>query len=78
MGYNVRVRNEYAALAQPDRVPGYEPVGRGFESLMPRHLNHPLKSEPFVRDIQWVILCKALCLLGFWVVFAFVLCDINF
>ena len=26
----------YAALAQPDRVPGYEPVGRGFESLVPR------------------------------------------
>ena len=26
-----------AALAQLDRVPGYEPVGRGFESLMPRH-----------------------------------------
>ena len=25
-----------AALAQLDRVPGYEPVGRGFESLMPR------------------------------------------
>ncbi len=26
-----------AALAQLDRVTGYEPVGRGFESLMPRH-----------------------------------------
>ena len=25
-----------AALAQLDRVPGYEPVGRGFESLMAR------------------------------------------
>ena len=33
-GYTERV---CAALAQPDRVPGYEPVGRGFESLMPRH-----------------------------------------
>ena len=29
--------DKQAALAQPDRVPGYEPVGRGFESLMPRH-----------------------------------------
>ena len=36
--YNTKVRkNVPAALAQPDRVPGYEPVGRGFESLMPRH-----------------------------------------
>ena len=25
-----------AVLAQLDRVPGYEPVGRGFESLTPR------------------------------------------
>ena len=26
----------HAALAQLDRVPGYEPVGRGFESPVPR------------------------------------------
>ena len=26
----------YVALAQLDRVFGYEPKGRGFESLMPR------------------------------------------
>ena len=26
-------KTEYAAVAQLDRVTGYEPVGRGFESL---------------------------------------------
>ena len=30
------VDDEYVALAQLDRVFGYEPKGRGFESLMPR------------------------------------------
>ncbi|GEM_PF-4919997 len=29
----------YAPLAQPDRVFGYEPKGRGFESLTARHDN---------------------------------------
>ena len=29
-------RPMHVALAQPDRVFGYEPKGRGFESLMPR------------------------------------------
>ena len=38
----------YAALAQPDRVPGYEPVGRGFESLMPRHNKSPALCGAFV------------------------------
>ena len=28
----------YAAVAQLDRVTGYEPVGRGFESLQPYHI----------------------------------------
>ena len=28
--------NLYAPVAQPDRVTGYEPVGRGFESLPAR------------------------------------------
>ena len=28
----------YAAVAQLDRVTGYEPVGRGFESLQPYHV----------------------------------------
>ena len=31
----VNVSYEPAVLAQLDRVPGYEPVGRGFESLTP-------------------------------------------
>ena len=36
--YNSQVRKvQYVALAQLDRVPGYEPVGRGFESPKPRH-----------------------------------------
>ena len=34
--YNIRAVGN-AALAQLDRVFGYEPKGRGFESLTPRH-----------------------------------------
>ena len=30
--------HEYAAVAQLDRVFGYEPKGRGFESLQPYHV----------------------------------------
>ena len=29
----------HAAVAQLDRVPGYEPGGRGFESCQPRQVN---------------------------------------
>ena len=29
-------KHPYVPLAQPDRVFGYEPKGRGFESLMAR------------------------------------------
>ena len=29
---------QYAGVAQLDRVTGYEPVGRGFESLHPYHV----------------------------------------
>ena len=36
MRYNIQVRKSNVALAQLDRVFGYEPKGRGFESLMPR------------------------------------------
>ena len=32
-----RVRRAYAPVAQLDRVTGYEPVGRGFESLPAYH-----------------------------------------
>ena len=41
-----------AALAQLDRVPGYEPVGRGFESLMPRHNKVLYFSAPFIYIIK--------------------------
>ena len=37
----------YAGLAQLDRVPGYEPVGRGFESLNP----YQSDASPSVRMI---------------------------
>ena len=40
--YNIRAI-ENAALAQLDRVFGYEPKGRGFESLTPRHGVGPKK-----------------------------------
>ena len=33
----VRKNVQRAALAQLDRVSGYEPEGQGFESLTPRH-----------------------------------------
>ena len=35
----------YAPVAQLDRVPGYEPGGREFESLQARHLICPLVSD---------------------------------
>ena len=37
--YNVvRHNSEYVPIAQLDRVTGYEPVGRGFESLWARQV----------------------------------------
>ena len=37
IGYNIKVRKiAHVPLAQPDRVFGYEPKGRGFESLKAR------------------------------------------
>ena len=47
------VKSVSAALAQPDRVPGYEPVGRGFESLMPRHKKSP-------RLVRGLFLCHSM------------------
>ena len=41
MCYNNRVAR-HAVLAQLDRVPGYEPVGRGFESLTPCQQKDPM------------------------------------
>ena len=50
MRYNIKVRkNVYVPLAQPDRVFGYEPKGRGFESLKARQ-----KEAPIVK--RWVLL----------------------
>ena len=40
-------RPMHVALAQPDRVFGYEPKGRGFESLMPRHEKSTCVSKCF-------------------------------
>ena len=43
MRYNIKVRkNVYVPLAQPDRVFGYEPKGRGFESLKARQKEAPI------------------------------------
>ena len=41
MWYNDQV-TRHAVLAQLDRVPGYEPVGRGFESLTPCQQKYPM------------------------------------
>ena len=40
-GIVIRLNDEVAALAQLDRVFGYEPKGRGFESLTPRQKSAP-------------------------------------
>ena len=42
-----RQLNTYAPVAQLDRVFGYEPKGRGFESLQARHLQG-FKIEAFL------------------------------
>ena len=72
--YNTKVRkNVPAALAQPDRVPGYEPVGRGFESLMPRHNKRDALGVPTVKqfyiqlkkdEVFLVLFCTLPCLQG--------------
>ena len=50
MRYNIKVRkNAYVPLAQPDRVFGYEPKGRGFESLKARQTKQG--------DIHWISPC---------------------
>ena len=50
MRYNIKVRkNVYVPLAQPDRVFGYEPKGRGFESLKARQKEAPIA-------LRWVLL----------------------
>ena len=44
MWYPLKVVSEsarHAAVAQLDRVTGYEPVGRGFESLLPYQKDIP-------------------------------------
>ena len=56
--YNIRVLRsdaprEPAVLAQLDRVPGYEPVGRGFESLTPCQ-------RKAIRNSGWLFLCMVL------------------
>ena len=43
MSYN----NDHAPVAQLDRVPGYEPGGREFESLQARHLTWSLVSDDY-------------------------------
>ena len=51
MRYNTKVRkNVYVPLAQLDRVFGYEPKGRGFESLKARQTKsgYPLGYTLFV------------------------------
>ena len=54
MRYNIKVRkNVYVPLAQPDRVFGYEPKGRGFESLKARQTR--------VDGIQWIPSTLVLC-----------------
>ena len=43
----------YVPVAQPDRVFGYEPKGRGFESLRARHAKTPETSSSGVFPCFW-------------------------
>ena len=58
----VQTKIKYAPVAQLDRVPGYEPVGRGFESLQACHVNYPILINA-LREIQYrvVALLAAVC-----------------
>lgn len=40
----------YAVLAQLDRASGFEPEGRGFESLTPHHKTIPLRGRFVLTD----------------------------
>ncbi len=50
----VRKKRTLAALAQLDRVFGYEPKGQGFESLTPRHKRGIIASN----DASFVVWCN--------------------
>ena len=43
----------YAPVAQLDRVTGFEPVGREFESLRARQIPCTLPSGALVRAVLW-------------------------
>ena len=47
---------KHAPVAQLDRVGGFEPLGRGFESLRVRHIiqsNNSMKLYDFAHDIDY-------------------------
>ena len=46
--YESSARARHAAVAQLDRVTGYEPVGRGFESLLPYQENQILHQRNLI------------------------------
>src|SRR5471032_2371717 len=49
-----------AAVAQMDRVLGYEPRGRGFESCQPHHFFKPISSFCFRQVFPESIFCVTL------------------
>ena len=49
---------EYALLAQLDRVTGYEPVGQGFESLAARQKKALAKASAFFNEINPCGICE--------------------
>ena len=48
-------RQRYVLVAQPDRVFGYEPKGRGFESLLTRQKKTIAKAIVFFRYIRLTV-----------------------
>ena len=43
--YSGSLKRQCAPVAQPDRVTGYEPVGRGFESLPARYFTYSTQDK---------------------------------
>ena len=48
----VKNTTAYALVAQPDRVFGYEPKGRGFESLPARQKKRLVSTSRFFNEIR--------------------------
>ena len=53
-------KSVHVALAQLDRVFGYEPKGRGFESLMPRQIRTQNRIQEIVPNLRFLLLFRGI------------------